>query len=125
MLLEVDVALVNSGIFSPHSNEGTPPHSANPDIYAAFPHSPLSPLSMQPLPLSPSMGGSPRLYPTLEEEMEEYIDCAEYEDLATPTKMQPSSLTRTNSDINMTRVYNNVGVYNTVGDPDHCFWHSS
>ena len=110
MLIEVEVAFVNSGILSPLSNEGTPPHTPNPDFYAAFPHSPLSPLSMQPLPLTPSMGGSPRLYPTLEEELGEYMDDVEYD---TPTQMQPS-LTRTNSDINMTRVidsYNHVHVY--------------
>ena len=104
---EVEVAMVNSGLLSPRSNDGTPPPNGNPDLFAAFPHSPLSPLSMQPLPLSPSvpsMGGSPSLYPCLELEGLDYADTLDYAVLTTPPGGHQVTLTRTNSDINMTRV---------------------
>lgn len=103
ILSEVEVALVNSGLLSPCSNECSPQidPDANPDIFAAFPHSPLSPVSTQPVPSSPSMGGTPRLYPILEPEN---LDYGEYGVLDSPTYAQPIGLTRTNSDINMTRV---------------------
>lgn len=100
------MALVNSGILSPHSNEGTPPHLDNPDILAAYPHSPLSPLSIQPHPPTSPLTPPPRmLYPSLDQETE-YADVIDYGTVVTPPKpFQPFGLGRTQSDINMTRVF--------------------